>query len=76
MLYAVFIAVCLVGTPHKDCDQRTAVDWVSAPEAQMGLGGCLLHGEEYAANSRLVTEGKEYIRIFCTATSIGKGNVG
>lgn len=74
-MWSVFIAVCLIGMPHKDCNQKTAVDWVAAPEPQMGLGGCLIHGEQYAANSRLVHEG-EYVKIFCTMTSIGRSDVG
>jgi hypothetical protein len=49
MLYSVFIAVCLAGTPVRDCDRHSAVAWVAAPEQQQGLRACMIHGQEYAA---------------------------
>jgi hypothetical protein len=77
MLYTVFIAVCLIGMKPRDCDHASAVDWVAAPEQQIGLAGCMIHGQEYAANSRLVIEGKTYAKIYCVPpTNIGKANVG
>ena len=65
MLYAVFIAVCLIGTPVDKCNRHTAADWVAAPEMQMGLGMCMKHGLEYAAETDLVTTGV-YPKVFCT----------
>lgn len=75
MIWTVFIAVCLTTTAPRNCNQQTAVDWVAAPEQQIGLGECLIHGEEYAANSRLVRDG-EYVKVFCSSSSIGQGSVG
>jgi len=75
MFYTVFLAICLSSTPVRDCDSHSAIDWIVAPEQQQGLAACLIHGQEYAANSRLLKDG-EYLKVFCTTSSIGKENVG
>jgi hypothetical protein len=51
MLYTVFVAVCLTGTPVRDCDRHSAVSWIAAPEQQQGLGACMLHGMEYVSQA-------------------------
>jgi hypothetical protein len=77
MLYTVFVAVCLAGTPVRDCDRHSAISWVAAPEQQHGLAACMIHGQEYAAQAPgLIREGT-YVKVYCVApTSIGKENVG
>jgi hypothetical protein len=76
MMYVVYVAVCLASMAPRDCDRATAVDWVAAPEPQPGLAECAIHGQEYAADSRLVHDG-EYVKIYCVApTSVGKSNIG
>jgi len=64
MLYAVFIALCAAGTPVKACTPETALDWIAAPEAQQGLAACMIHGQEYAAASRLVAGGV-LVKVYC-----------
>lgn len=64
MLYTVFVAVCIVGTPVKDCQKETAKDWMVAPEQQMGLAACMIHGQEYLAQSRMLVEGT-YPKVWC-----------
>jgi hypothetical protein len=63
MLYSVLIAICAASTPVTACNSDAALTWMTAPEPQM-LVACGLHGQQYAAQSRLVTEGT-YVRIFC-----------
>jgi hypothetical protein len=63
MLYSVLIAICAASTPVTACSSETALSWMIAPEPGM-LVACGLHGQQYAAQSRLVTEGT-YVRIFC-----------
>jgi hypothetical protein len=77
MIYTVFIAVCLVTMAPRDCDHHSAVDWVAAPEPQQGLAACMIHGEEYVANARLIEAGKTYAKVYCRPPSnIASGNVG
>jgi hypothetical protein len=77
MIYIVYIAVCLVGMTPKDCNHSNAVDWIAAPEPQQGLAACMIHGEEYVSQARLVIPGKTYPKVYCQPpTNIGKGNVG
>ena len=65
MIYNVLIAVCLSATPAPQCQEKTAVAWVIAPEPQSSPTGCMMHGMLYAASSRLVTPGS-YAKVFCT----------
>jgi hypothetical protein len=77
MMYIVYIAVCLVSMAPRDCDRSSAVDWVSAPEPQPGLAACMIHGQEYVSQARLVQPGTTYPKVYCVPpTSIGKQNVG
>ena len=73
MLYTVFIAICLHGTPVKDCNQLTAQDWIVAPEPQF-LSMCAVHAQQYAAQSHLVRAG-EFIKVFCKPV-VRSGNMG
>jgi hypothetical protein len=77
MLYTVFVAVCLAGTPVRDCDCHAAVAWVAAPEQQKGLKAYMVPGQEYAAQAPGLIRRGVYVKVFCMPpTSIGKGNVG
>ena len=77
MLYQVFIAICLTTMAPKDCDIHNAVDWIAAPEPQPGLAACMIHGQEYVSNARLIQPGKTYPKVYCVPpTSIGKANIG
>lgn len=64
MLYTAWLAVCLSSTPVERCNGSTAVDWFMAPEPQLGLSMCTLHGQQYAAASGLVGAGT-YLKVFC-----------
>lgn len=68
MMYIVYIAVCLSTTPVQECNRDTAVNWMVAPEVQQGLGSCMKHGQEYAAESHLLREG-DYAKIYCRPPS-------
>ena len=73
MLYQVFIATMA----PKDCDMHNAVDWIAAPGPQLGLAACMIHGQEYVSNARLIQPGKAYPKVYCAPpTSIGKANIG
>lgn len=63
-MLTAFIAICLIGTPPEQCQLDTAVGWLVAPERQHHYGSCFSHGQQYAAQSRLVTE-ETYLKIFC-----------
>ena len=58
MIYIVYVAVCLVGMTPKDCNHSNAVDWIAAPEPQQGLAACMIHGQEYVSQARLVIPGR------------------
>lgn len=64
MLYTVFLAICIAGTPVVQCNGTTARDWIVAPEPQQGLSACAIHGQQYAAQSRLLHTG-DMLKIFC-----------
>jgi len=66
-MYTVFVAVCLASVSPPACQEATALHWVVAPEAPVGAAGCLAHGMEYAAASRLVAPGT-YSKVFCRRT--------
>lgn len=63
-MYAAFIAFCLMTTPVNKCNHDTAQHWVVAPEAQMFITSCQLHGMEYAATSNLKDK-NNYPKVFC-----------
>lgn len=65
MLYTAFIAICLIGMSPKECDRHSATSWVVAPENQAGLAACMIHGQQYAAESRLVEVGETYAKVYC-----------
>jgi hypothetical protein len=77
MLYQVFMAICLNAMAPKDCDIHNAVDWIAAPEPQLGLGASTMHGQEYMSNAGLLQPGKTYPKVYSVPpTRIGKANIG
>jgi hypothetical protein len=64
-MYSVFIAVCLLAVPAKECRRETSVAWIVAPEHPETQGGCMRHGMLYAASSNVVVAGS-YPKIFCS----------
>ena len=53
------------------------MDWIAAPEPQHGLAACMIHGQEYVSNARLIQPGKTYPKVYCVSpTSIGKASIG
>lgn len=58
------ILVCSVGLSAQDCQKDTAIDLFYAPEQQVGLAACFVHGMEYASQSGLVEAGT-YPKIVC-----------
>ncbi|HEX2257044.1 MAG TPA: hypothetical protein VHG92_10175 [Afifellaceae bacterium] len=63
-MFTAFVAICVLSIPVESCSRLTAVDWIVAPQRQSSAVGCLIHGQRYAAQSRLVTEGT-YLKVFC-----------
>jgi hypothetical protein len=66
MIIDAFVAVCLLATPVPECNQRTAVAWMSVPsEHDLRLPmQCMRAGMLYAAESQLVTRGS-YLKVLC-----------
>jgi len=66
MIYEVAFAICLNTTPVKDCNQRTAISWVSQaiPEAP-DLALCGLSGQIATARQGQ-DDATTYTKIFCT----------
>jgi len=64
MLYQVSTAIRLNTMAPMDCDIHNAVDWIAAPEPQLGLGVCMIHGQEYVSNARLIQPGKTYPKVY------------
>ena len=54
------IAICLSWMAPEDCDIHNAVDWITALESQVGLAACMIHGQEYVSNARLIQPSKTY----------------
>jgi hypothetical protein len=70
----VYVAICAAHIAVADCNRDTALDWIVAPERQSHPVACMIHGQQYAAASRLVSEGT-YPKVFCRLPG-GNGNVG
>ena len=52
MLFLAAIAICLNSTPVSECQESTAVDWITISEPSTGLSGCMRDGMMSAARSR------------------------
>ena len=71
----VLVLVCLASVAVADCQVKTAVASVYAPDPATGYSQCFRTGLRYAAQSRLVTPGT-YPKIMCVvphAPLIAKG---
>lgn len=74
MLFSIYLAICAAATPVSECDRLTAVHWLIGPasehpsQAHVGLAACMLAGQEYAAQSRLVAAGT-YLKVYCRPVS-------
>jgi hypothetical protein len=60
----VLVLVCLASVAAADCQAKTAVASVYAPNPASGYSACMRTGMLYAAQSRLVTAGT-YPKIMC-----------
>ena len=77
MLHLGFITICFATMAPKNCDIHNAVDWIAAPRPQLGLAACMIHGQEYVPNARLIQPAKTYPKVYCAPpTRIGKANIG
>ena len=57
----------------EDCNHSNAVEWIAAPEPQQGLAACMIYGQEYVSQARLVIPGKTYPKVYCQPPlNIGK----
>jgi hypothetical protein len=65
MYFLVYIAICAIALPPRDCNKASATHWVVAPERQNDLAGCFKFGEEYIAQTSLVVQGETYPIIIC-----------
>jgi hypothetical protein len=68
MMYLIYVAVC-PGIHGAEGLRSRNGRWigVAAPEPQPGLAECAMHGQEYAANSRLVHDGQYVKVLLCCA---------
>lgn len=76
-MFQVLILICSLHTAPAQCQTYNAVDVIQGPDvASAEL--CGLQGQAYIAQIAYATPHKddEYVKIKCTRTSIGKGNVG
>ena len=64
MHFLAAIAICLNSTPVSECQEATAVDWMTVSEPSAGLSGCMRDGMVSAARSRLL-KGDDYPKVFC-----------
>jgi hypothetical protein len=71
----VLLLVCAAATPRIDCSETTARLVVQGPEAPNAVV-CAMQSQAYFAGTSLHIGAQEYLKIKCTRTTIGKGNVG
>ncbi len=76
-MYKVLLLICAVGTQQSECNVHTALDVIRGPEA-FDQRGCGMQSRAYLAESaigRAITD-REYPKILCVRTGIGRNNVG
>jgi hypothetical protein len=71
----VLLLVCAAATPRIDCSESTARIVVQGPDAPNAVV-CAMQSQAYFAQTSLHIGEREYLKITCSRTSIGKGNVG
>lgn len=74
-MIAVLIFVCSITVAPADCNRATAIDVIAGPEAANEIQ-CGLHSQAFYAETALGIGPGEYLKVTCTRTSIGRGNVG
>lgn len=74
-MFQVLILICSVSVLPMDCQRNTAVDVIQGPPASSDWQ-CGLYGQAYLAETALSIRKDEYIKVKCTRTTIGQGNVG
>jgi hypothetical protein len=63
VLHQGFIAICFATLAPKDCDIHNAVGWIVVPEPQLGFAPCMIYGQEYVSNARLIQPDKTYPKV-------------
>lgn len=76
-MFQVLILICSMSLAPADCQRNSAVDVIQGPQAD-NVAMCGLHGQAYLAEIALGARHRddEYVKISCTRTTIGTGNVG
>ena len=73
----ILILICAVGMHQNECTVHTALKVIQGPPAG-DQRGCGMRAQAYLAGSVIgqsLTD-REYPKILCTRTSIGRANVG
>ena len=73
----VLLLICATTVPRGDCRVETARDVLQGPDAY-DVASCGFQSQAYLAGSavgRRIRDG-EYVKILCSTSAIGKGNVG
>jgi len=74
-IFTVIILICYGVTPIPECNQSNARTSMYGPEAKNEMA-CAIQSQQYLGQTSLTVGKKEYVKIICRRTSIGKGNVG
>ena len=75
--FAVLILVCASALRPGDCQRETALDVIIGPNATNEIM-CAIHSQAFYAQTEMARTLRrgEYLKIMCSRTSIGHGNVG
>ena len=76
-MYKVLLLICAVGLHQSDCNTRTAIHVIQGPDVS-GERGCGFQSQAYLAGTAIgrgMTD-REYPKILCVRTAIGRDNVG
>ena len=76
-MYKVILLICAVGMHQSDCNVHTALQVIQGPDAT-DQRGCGMQSQAYLAGSAIgqAMTDREYPKILCQRTEIGKDNVG
>lgn len=75
--FAVLILVCASALQPKDCQRETALDIIIGPNASNEVM-CAMQSQAFFAQTemtRALANG-EYVKVMCSRTAIGQGNIG
>lgn len=73
--FAVIILVCSTALSRPACQEETALMKIRGPDVANELM-CGRNGQAFLAELSLKVTEKEWVKIKCIRTSIGRGNVG